>query len=186
MLLCFVLLIGGGGFDGYYVRPVPTSCRFRHHGNYSPQFRIKKGQPKCMGGWRKWKNKCYIEAGHRNWQDGERHCNQHEAHIWQPNDREEYQWVEQNVMKHNDWHFLGTVCNSKGKTPDVADFYTASGEDMREINKKLNAKMAGSHRIDSHNMPCMLTHRNNNSWRWRYHQSHCNERRRIVCEAPMG
>ena len=34
---------GGGGFDGYYVRPVPTNCRLRHVGNWSPQFRIRQG-----------------------------------------------------------------------------------------------------------------------------------------------
>ena len=97
MLLFFVLLIGvtsaanvictdygkdvggGGAFDGYYVRPVPTNCRFQHRGNWSPQFRIKEGQPECRGGWRKWKNKCYFMAGGRNWQEGETFCNQNQV-----------------------------------------------------------------------------------------------------------
>eukprot|EP00116_Pleurobrachia_bachei_P010544 sb/3470806/ len=198
MLLCFVLLFGvtsaanvictdygkdiggGGAFGGYYVRPVPKNCRV---GN---QFRITKGQPQCMGGWKQWRKKCYREAGHKNWKDAEEFCNRHQAHMFQPNDREEYQWVENNVMRHNEWHFLGTVCNSRGKTTNVADFYTASGEDMREIQKKLNARMYPGHHVDNHHHPCMLCHRHNNSWRWQYHHSSCNEGRKNVCEAPMG
>ena len=204
MLLFFVLLIGvtsaanvictdygkdiggGGAFDGYYVRPVPKNCRFQHRGNWSPQFRIKEGQPKCKGGWKKYKKKCYFERGDMNWQDGERFCNGHQAHIWQPNDREEYQWVEQNVMAHNTWYWLGTVCNSKGDGTNPADFYTASGEDMRKIQQKMNVKMHPGHNINNHSLPVMMSHRNNNTWRWMYHQQFGKEGRRIVCEAPMG
>eukprot|EP00116_Pleurobrachia_bachei_P008540 sb/3468802/ len=173
---------GGGAFGGYYVRPVPTNCRFQ---GYSPQFRIERGQPQCKGGWKQWKNKCYFLRGNMNWRDGEEFCNRHQAHIWQPNDREEFEWVENNVMRHDDWHWLGTVCNSKGQSRNVADFFTASGEDMREIQKKLNAKMADGHHINNHSHPCMLVNRRSKIWRWMYHHQGCNEGRRVVCEAPM-
>ena len=207
MLIFFVLLIGvtsaanvictdygkdiggggGGGLDGYYARPVPGNCRFQTRDNSSPQFRIKEPQPKYKGGWKKWKGKCYYEIRKgENWQQSEKMCNQHQAHIWQPNDREEYQWVEQHVMRHNTWYWLGTVCNSAGQNTNVADFFTASGEDMRKIQQKLNARMHPGHHINNHSHPCMMSHRNNNTWRWMYHRQRCHEDHRIVCEAPLG
>ena len=104
---------GGGGFEGYYVRPVPTNCRFRHVGNWSPQFRIKNPIGQCHGGWRKWKGKCYGVNRPKNYRDAETHCNRHQAHIFQANDRPEYLVVEQNVMNDNGWHWVATVCNSQ-------------------------------------------------------------------------
>ena len=94
--------------------------------------------------------------------------------------------MEQNVMAHNTWYWLGTVCNSKGDGTNPADFYTASGEDMRKIQQKMNVKMHPGHNINNHSLPVMMSHRNNNTWRWMYHQQFGKEGRRIVCEAPMG
>eukprot|EP00116_Pleurobrachia_bachei_P004313 sb/3464575/ len=76
-------------------------------------------------------------------------------------DREEYSLVERNVMTHNTWHYLGTVCNSAGQNRNIQDFFTASGEDMRKIQQKLNAKMHPGHHINNHSHPCMKSHRNN-------------------------
>ena len=178
---------GGGAVEGYYVRPVPKNCRMRHLGHWSPQFRIREPIGQCPGGWRKWKGKCYFGSNNgRNWRDAEQHCNRHQGHMWQPNDREEYQWVEQNVMRRNAWHWLGTICNSQGRNSNLAAFYTASGEDMRKIQQRLNARMHPGHHIDNESHPCMLSHRNNNSWRWQYHHQHCHEGHRYVCESPLG
>merc|ERR1712093_723848 len=179
---------GGGGLGGYYVRPLPGNCRGRHGNiaNWKPTFKVNNPVSRCPGGWKKYKGACYYDRrqqGHLSYRQGEDWCNQHQAHIFVPNNREEYLWVEQQVMTHNEWYFMGFFCAKSG-TRDMNQVYSNTRENVPEIQKKLNVQLA--HPIDEHNTPCMMSHRNNNSWRWQYHHQHGHEGRGIVCEAPTG
>merc|ERR1711998_188725 len=182
---------GGGGAGDYYVRPIPGNCRARHLGNWRPRFRIRGGQAQCRGGWRKYRGKCYYDRrrhGHCNFRDCENWCNQHQAHIYIHNDRQEYLWVEQNVMRHNEWYWVGIFCSGgHGRTTDLNKFYTPSGEDMRQIQQKIRCRMHPGHWIDhGHDRCCAISHKNNNTWRWMWHHQQGNEGRASVCEAPSG
>ena len=110
-------------------------------------------------------------------------CNADKGHIFLPNDREEFQWVHDNVARHNKWYWLGTFC-ANSNTDDPGQTYAVTGEDMSKIQQKLNGK--GAHPVNNHTHPCWKWHRNNNSWKYRYHHQQCQEARGIICEVPLG
>ena len=177
---------GSGGMGGYYKRPLPGNCRGQHGdmANWKPTFKITRATEQCKGGWKKYKGACYHDKpGAQSYRKSEEWCNQHQAHIFVPNNREEYLWVEQNVMKRNGWYYMGFFCAPKN-TKNFNEVYANTREDVRIINKKLQIQLA--HPIGEHSTPCMMAHRNNNSWRWQYHHQHGHEGRHAVCEAPMG
>merc|ERR1712167_172218 len=179
----------GGGLDNYYQRELPGNCRGQHGNvaNWKPTYRIQSPHSDCPGGWKKYKGACYVQNQPRNFnfRQHEEWCNQHNAHIFVANDREEYKWVEQNVMTHNGWYFTGTFC-SDPPSGDPSNFFTATREDMRVINKKLNVRMHPGQKCDNHNLPCAMSHRNNPEWTWKWHQQHCHEGNGVICEAPLG
>merc|ERR1711865_128436 len=172
----------GGASGGYYERPIPKQCNI---GNWTPSHRIEERVKQCPGGWKKYKKSCYKDTKRTNFRQGEQNCNQMKAHIFLPNDREEYLWVEQNVMTNNGWYWTGLFC-SVPRSLNPGTFYAPTGQDMREIQKKLNAKMHPNHYVDEDGTPCAAYHRNNDTWRWQYHHSGCMENRGIVCEAPLA
>jgi len=179
-----------GGFEGYYVREFPGDCRGRHGdaANWKPTFKINNPRGDCEGGWRKYKNHCYKDlrpTGHKSFRQGEEICNRAQGHIFVATNREEYLWVEQNGMTSNEWYFTGIFCSSPGGA-DPNNFFTATREDMRVIQKNLQVRLHPGHSLDSHDRPCALYHRNNNDWRWQYHHSNCNEGRAVVCEVPLA
>merc|ERR1711988_1086875 len=90
---------GGGGLGGYYVRPLPGNCRGRHGSiaNWKPTFKITNPMERCRNEWKKYKGACYYDRrrqGDQAYRPGEEFCNQNQAHIFVPNNREEYLWVE--------------------------------------------------------------------------------------------
>jgi len=188
--------VAGGGFDGYYVREFPGDCRGQHGNaaNWKPTFKITQPKGECEAGegwrgWKKYKSHCYKDFrnhGQHNFREAEEECNKHQGHIFVANDREEYTWVEQNVMTSDEWYWTGIFCGGAPKSEDPSNFYTTTREDMREIQKKMQVRMHPGHGLDRHTLPCALTHRNNNDWRWKYHHSHCNEKRALVCEQPLA
>jgi len=177
---------GSGGFGGYYKRPLPGNCRGQHGSiaNWKPTFKITQVSEQCKPGWKKHKGACYFDRpGSHPYKVGEEWCNTQQAHIFVPNNREEYLWVEQNVMSRNSWHWMGFFCAPKD-TKNFNELYACTREDVRIIHKKLQATLA--HPIGEHNTPCMTSHRNNDSWRWRYHHRHGHESHHVICESPTG
>jgi len=176
---------GGGGPEGYYQRMVPQQCRAQHLGNWKPTHKIQEFASECPSGWRKYKeNRCYKDMpGNRNFRDGEQQCNQHKGHIFLPNDRQEFQFVHDSVARHNKWYWLGTFCTTSGNNEDPANAFAVTGEDMRKVQQKLNGR--GAHHINNHSHPCWMWHRNNGSWKYRYHHQHCHEGRGVICEVPL-
>eukprot|EP00116_Pleurobrachia_bachei_P000610 sb/3460872/ len=176
---------GGGGFGGYYQRMAPANCRGRHGdmANWRPTFRSARSMGgACKAGFSKYKGKCYKymeDWGHDiTFRKAETLCNLYGGHVYVPNDKAEHRFVEtKQVTPHHTWHWLGIWCFPKGgESRNPAEFYTVTGEDMRVIQKKLNAK---TDPIDNHNRPCLLWHpRHGRSLNW--HHKHGHEGHRTI------
>ena len=152
---------GGEGAEGYYVRPIPGNCRGQHGdaANWKPTFRIKEMAGDCPPGGKKYKDTCYIQlrgGKSHTYRISEGMCNQHKGHIVTYHTREEYLWVEQNVMTQNAWYWQGIFCSVPRGT-DPSNFYTPSGEDMRKIQQKMRTKSAQP--VSEHTHPCVMSHR---------------------------
>merc|ERR1711939_111229 len=177
---------GDGGLGGYYVRNPPDVCRCQHLGEYRPKYRIKQVAEGCKSGWKEYRGACYYDRraqGHLNFRDGENFCNNNGGHHWVPNNREEFMWVRTNVMRHNEWYYMGYWCSEKDGSHDGNDWYTVTGEDMRIINKKM--MVTSHHPIRHHGQPCMMTHRQDQNYWFKYHHQNCNEGRGVVCEVLL-
>jgi len=176
----------------YYTKPIPVQCRGRHGQvlNYRPTYRITEKYSKCPNGWKEYSGHCYwtpTERPDRNFMEHETNCNLYKAHIYVANTREEYLWIENNVMNHDTWYYNGIFCSGDmGRTLNIAHMRTVTGEDLSEIQKKTNFRMENNHWISQFDHNCAMTHRNNNDWRWKWHHQSCNDNRRAVCEALLG
>ena len=181
---------GGGGFGGYYQRMAPENCRGRHGdmANWRPKFRAARSMGgKCKHGFKKYGGKCYRYVN--DWGNdvsfrrGETLCNAFGGHLYVPNDMAEHRFVESNqVAIHHSWTWLGIFCFPKGgDSRNPSEFYTVTGEDMRVIQKKLNAR---TDPINNHDRLCLCFHpRHGRSMNW--HHQHGHEGRKVICEVPL-
>ena len=57
---------GGGAPEGYYKRPIPSSCRAQKLQGWTLKFRITEPMSECKEGWKKHRGSCYrLAAGAR-------------------------------------------------------------------------------------------------------------------------
>lgn len=176
----------------YYTKVVPETCK-GHHGpvrGWRPTYRITEKYTKCPSGWKEYNSHCYWsvkERENRNFMEHEQLCNTYKAHIWFPNTKAEADWVNDNIMRNNEWHWVGIFCSGDlGKTQNVSEMRLVSGEDLSEINKNLNARMEGGHWIHQFDHNCAMNKHNDPNWRTKFHHQGCHEGRRGICEALLG
>ena len=183
-----------GDFGGYYKRPLPGNCRGRHGNiaNWKPQHRIQQVISACPQEWKQYKAACYWDGrrrhGHKSYRHAEEECNRRRAHIFMPNNGEEWQWVTQNVITHRgDEYWNGLFCAQRN-THNLAEMYTCTREDMRIIGPKLQqAGIRQQHgHINEHNVPCSTFNMNRGGGR-EWHHRHGHEGGHAwICEAPLG
>ena len=183
----------GGGFGGYYKRPLPGNCRGRHGpmGGWKPQHKIQNPIGACPQGWKQFKSACYWDGrrqhGHKNYRHAEEECNKRNAHIFLPNNKAEWDWVTQNVITHRgEEYWVGLFCAARG-TNNFAEMYTCTREDMRKIGPKMQQFGQQKHgAIDESNTPVTAFNLNREGGRAWHHRHGHDGGHAWICEAPLG